>query len=105
MENPVEQKSDTPIAEGVIKPSSLNYKISIKEAARSFIKDSETLEVVVETTKRFNDEIWDDALFDMQVDIKQDWGVQDQKIRKKLEKNCINQIKYKARQEMMSQAE
>lgn len=111
----------------IVRPSSLNYKISLVEAVKNFISKErcgpdQQIEVELEennSKKMGHFEVLDDALFnlvfvpkypkDKPVTItknKRDsahrfenqWEREEEQIRKKLEKNSINQMKNKIAQ-------
>jgi NH3-dependent NAD+ synthetase len=80
----------------------LNYKITIKKIPVDLSL------VVDETEDEFGAgfEQLDDCLFNMKFSIKvgglsleEEWSKEDNKIKKKLEKNAINQIKYRVAQQ------
>lgn len=108
-----------------MKPSSLNYKISLRQAVEEFVKKESKIDdyqIMVEECSiseenanslpdnknyNFNDEL-DDALYQMNVQViarlkpnpgindnKQEWEKEEEKIKKRLEKNAINTLKYK----------
>lgn len=111
-----------------MKPSSLNFKISLRQAVEEFVKKESKIEdyqIMVEecsitdeaTTAannggayNFNDEL-EDVLYQMNVQViarlkpnpiggndnaqKQEWEKEEEKIKKRLEKNAINSLKYK----------
>ena len=109
----------------IVRPSSLNYKISLIEAVRNFITKErcgpdQQIEVELEepsSKKMAHFEVLDDALFNLQFVPKQgkeksvnvitknkrdsshrfenQWEREEEQIRKKLEKNSINLMKSK----------
>lgn len=113
----------------IVRPSSLNYKISLIEAVRNFITKErcgpdQQIEVELEepsSKKMAHFEVLDDALFNLQfvpkygkeksVNVitknKRDsahrfenqWEREEEQIRKKLEKNSINLMKSKIAQQ------
>lgn len=112
----------------IVRPSSLNYKISLVEAVKNFISKErcgpdQQIEVELEETnskKMGHFEVLDDALFnlvyvpkygkDKPVVIQKNkrdsahrfenqWEREEEQIRKKLEKNSINQMKNKIAQQ------
>ena len=113
----------------IVRPSSLNYKISLIEAARNFIDKEkvgpdQTVEVEIEepvSKKMQHFEVLDDALFNLQFVPKMNqgkdkstvgknkrdsshrvenaWEREEEQIRKKLERSSINIMKNKIAQQ------
>eukprot|EP00347_Sterkiella_histriomuscorum_P020422 403337867 len=117
----------------IIKPSSLNYKISLKQGVEEYIKKEskiEDIEIQVEELKLEDDaydqdkikqiivEDFDDILYEMSIQVRNktnpdtnqnitqaqtEWDKENEKMRRKLERNSINSLKYKYAQQQNNQ--
>lgn len=129
-----EQNSSTQQHPSIVRPSSLNYKISLIEAAANFIDKEKVgpdqhLDVELEepqSKKLQHFEVLDDALFNLQFvpklsgmkdklakqnkrdssqRVENTWEREEEQIRKKLERSSINIMKNKIAQQVRAQME